>query len=44
MRATVAEDAGSLSRSQELEVLGFLQLTRAAGGTTSWTTGFALLA
>lgn len=36
-------DAGSLSRARELEALGFLQLTLAAGERTSWTTGFALL-
>ncbi|MCU1475465.1 MAG: diguanylate cyclase [Subtercola sp.] len=35
-------DAGSLKRARELEALGFLQLTLAAGGTTSWTSGFAL--
>jgi predicted dinucleotide-binding enzyme len=37
-----AVDAGSLKRAHELEALGFLQLTLAAGGKTSWTTGFAL--
>lgn len=36
-------DAGSLKRARELEALGFLQLTLAAGSTTQWTTGFALL-
>ncbi|WP_278236642.1 NAD(P)-binding domain-containing protein [Isoptericola sp. AK164] len=36
-------DAGSLARARELEALGFLQLTLAAGEKTSWTTGFALL-
>lgn len=35
-------DAGSLQRAHELEALGFLQLTLAAGEKTSWTTGFAL--
>ncbi len=35
-------DAGSLRRAHELEAFGFLQLTLAAGGKTSWTTGFAL--
>ncbi|KON74134.1 hypothetical protein M768_08495 [Cellulosimicrobium cellulans F16] len=35
-------DAGSLKRAHELEALGFLQLTLAAGEKTSWTTGFAL--
>lgn len=37
-----AVDAGSLKRAHELEALGFLQLTLAAGEKTSWTTGFAL--
>ncbi|CAN5298259.1 NADPH-dependent F420 reductase [soil metagenome] len=37
-----AVDAGSLKRAHELEALGFLQLTLAAGGKTSWTSGFAL--
>jgi predicted dinucleotide-binding enzyme len=37
-----AVDAGSLQRAHELEALGFLQLTLAAGEKTSWTTGFAL--
>ncbi|MDO8146927.1 NAD(P)-binding domain-containing protein [Isoptericola sp. b515] len=36
-------DAGSLQRARELEALGFLQLTLAAGEKTAWTTGFALL-
>ncbi|MCZ2261098.1 NADPH-dependent F420 reductase [Isoptericola sp. QY 916] len=36
-------DAGSLKRARELEALGFLQLTLAAGERTQWTTGFALL-
>lgn len=36
-------DAGSLKRARELESLGFLQLTLAAGEQTQWTTGFALL-
>ncbi|NNU25943.1 NADPH-dependent F420 reductase [Isoptericola sediminis] len=36
-------DAGSLRRARELEALGFLQLTLAAGEKTAWTTGFALL-
>jgi predicted dinucleotide-binding enzyme len=35
-------DAGSLRRAHELEALGFLQLTLAATGKTSWTSGFAL--
>ncbi|MGC4174849.1 NADPH-dependent F420 reductase [Demequina sp.] len=38
-----AVDAGSLKRAVELEALGFLQITLAAGEKTSWTTGFALL-
>ena len=38
-----AVDAGSLQRAHELEALGFLQLTLAAGEKTSWTTGFALV-
>jgi 8-hydroxy-5-deazaflavin:NADPH oxidoreductase len=37
-----AIDAGSLSRAHELEALGFLQLTLAAGEKISWTGGFAL--
>jgi 8-hydroxy-5-deazaflavin:NADPH oxidoreductase len=37
-----AVDAGSLKRAHELEALGFLQLTLAAGNKTSWTSGFAL--
>jgi predicted dinucleotide-binding enzyme len=37
-----AVDAGTLKRAHELEALGFLQLTLAAGGKTSWTSGFAL--
>lgn len=37
-----AVDAGSLKRARELESLGFLQLTLAAGEKTSWTSGFAL--
>jgi predicted dinucleotide-binding enzyme len=37
-----AIDAGSLKRATELEALGFLQLTLAAGEKTSWTSGFAL--
>ncbi|MCK9792450.1 NAD(P)-binding domain-containing protein [Isoptericola sp. 4D.3] len=36
-------DAGPLKRARELEALGFLQLTLAAGEQTQWTTGFALL-
>jgi len=37
-----AVDAGPLKRAQELEALGFLQLSLAAGNKTSWTSGFAL--
>jgi hypothetical protein len=37
-----AVDAGSLKRAHELEALGFLQLTLAAGNKTAWTSGFAL--
>ena len=39
-----AIDAGSLSRAHELEALGFLQLTLAAGEKISWTGGFAVAA
>ncbi|MBO3084663.1 NADPH-dependent F420 reductase [Cellulomonas fengjieae] len=39
-----AVDAGSLKRAHELEALGFLQLTLAAAGKTSWTGGFGLTA
>ena len=35
-----AIDAGSLQRAHELEVLGFLQLTLAAGEQISWASGF----
>ncbi|TDT33548.1 NADPH-dependent F420 reductase [Naumannella halotolerans] len=38
-----AVDAGSLSRARELEALGFLQLTLAAGEKIGWTGGFALI-
>jgi predicted dinucleotide-binding enzyme len=37
-----AVDAGSLKRARELEALGFLQLTLAAGEKISWAGGFAL--
>jgi len=37
-----AVDAGGLNRAHELEALGFLQLTLAAGETIGWTGGFAL--
>lgn len=39
-----AIDAGSLKRAHELEALGFLQLTLAAGEKVSWTGGFGLVA
>lgn len=38
-----AVDAGSLRRARELESLGFLQLTLAAGEKIAWTGGFALI-
>jgi predicted dinucleotide-binding enzyme len=38
-----AIDAGSLSRAHELEALGFLQLTLAAGEAIAWTSGFAVV-
>jgi hypothetical protein len=38
-----AVDAGGLNRAHELEALGFLQLTLAASGKTSWAGGFALV-
>ena len=37
-------DAGSLKRARELEAVGFLQLTLAAGEKISWTGGFAVAA
>ena len=37
-----AVDAGALNRARELEALGFLQLTLAAGEKIGWTGGFAL--
>jgi 8-hydroxy-5-deazaflavin:NADPH oxidoreductase len=39
-----AIDAGALSRARELEALGFLQLTLAAGEKISWTGGFGVVA
>jgi len=36
-------DAGSLKRARELEAVGFLQLTLAAGEKISWTGGLALV-
>jgi NADPH-dependent F420 reductase len=38
-----AVDSGSLRRARELEALGFLQLTLAAGEKISWTGGFGLV-
>jgi 8-hydroxy-5-deazaflavin:NADPH oxidoreductase len=38
-----AVDAGSLRRARELEAIGFLQLTLAAGEKISWTGGFGLV-
>jgi NADPH-dependent F420 reductase len=39
-----AVDAGSLARARELEALGFLQITLAAGEKISWTGGLAVAA
>ena len=39
-----AVDAGGLKRARELEALGFLQITLAAGEKVSWTGGFAVTA
>jgi NADPH-dependent F420 reductase len=39
-----AIDAGSLNRARELEAMGFLQITLAAGEKISWTGGFAVQA
>jgi 8-hydroxy-5-deazaflavin:NADPH oxidoreductase len=39
-----AIDAGSLRRARELEALGFLQITLAAGGKIAWTGGFTVAA
>ncbi|SEQ11784.1 NADPH-dependent F420 reductase [Microlunatus flavus] len=38
-----AVDAGALKRARELEALGFLQLTLAAGDQIGWTGGFAVV-
>ncbi len=38
-----AIDAGSLARARELEALGFLQITLAAGEKVSWTGGFGIV-
>lgn len=37
-------DAGPLARARELEALGFLQITLAAGEKISWTGGFGVVA
>ncbi|MGC5165531.1 NADPH-dependent F420 reductase [Luteimicrobium sp. DT211] len=37
-------DAGSLKRARELEALGFLQMTLASSGATTWDGGFTLVA
>jgi 8-hydroxy-5-deazaflavin:NADPH oxidoreductase len=39
-----AIDAGGLKRARELEALGFLQITLAAGEKVSWTGGFGVVA
>jgi 8-hydroxy-5-deazaflavin:NADPH oxidoreductase len=39
-----AVDAGALRRARELEALGFLQLTLAAGDKVPWTGGFGVVA
>ncbi|HWJ67182.1 MAG TPA: NADPH-dependent F420 reductase [Nocardioides sp.] len=39
-----AIDAGSLARTRELEALGFLQITLAAGEKVAWTGGFGVVA
>ncbi|MFW5468414.1 NADPH-dependent F420 reductase [Knoellia sp. CPCC 206435] len=36
-------DAGALKRARELEALGFLQITLAAGEKVSWTGGFGVV-
>ena len=38
-----ALDAGSLRRARELEAVGFLQITLAAGEKVAWTNGFAVV-
>jgi 8-hydroxy-5-deazaflavin:NADPH oxidoreductase len=38
-----AIDAGSLKRAHELEAIGFLQITLAAGEKVAWTSGFAVV-
>ncbi|GAB3821003.1 NADPH-dependent F420 reductase [Tessaracoccus terricola] len=37
-------DAGALKRARELEAIGFLQLTLAAGEKLPWTAGFGVIA
>ena len=39
-----AIDAGSLKRAREMEALGFLQISLAAGEKVSWTGGFGVAA
>ncbi len=39
-----AIDAGALSRARELEAIGFLQITLAAGEKVAWTGGFGVVA
>src|SRR6478672_4944707 len=39
-----AIDAGQLSRARELEAIGFLQITLAAGEKIAWTGGFGIVA
>jgi predicted dinucleotide-binding enzyme len=39
-----AIDAGSLRRAREMEALGFLQISLAAGEKIAWTGGFAVAA
>jgi predicted dinucleotide-binding enzyme len=36
-------DAGSLRRAREMEALGFLQISLAAGEKIAWTGGFAVV-
>jgi 8-hydroxy-5-deazaflavin:NADPH oxidoreductase len=38
-----AIDAGQLSRARELEAIGFLQITLAAGEKIAWTGGFGIV-
>ena len=38
----LAIDAGTLRRARELEALGFLQMTLAAGEKFTWSGGFAV--